>query len=247
VDTKRIQPDPTATGSLVEGLRLRAGDEVVTYVARNLEPYRGFPQFMRAAALILQRRPNTHILVAGGDGTSYGKAPTDGNTFRQQMLADLGERLDVTRIHFLGRVKYEVYLRILQLSAAHIYLSFPFVLSWSMLEAMAAGCLVIGSRTAPVEEVIEDRKNGLLVDFFTPREIADRVDEALDHPERMAPLRRAARQTVLDHYALENCLRQQVQLVTAVARGQMGAVAKRAAPPLAGPKAAAHRRATRIR
>ena len=106
-----------------------------------------------------------------------------------------------------------------QLSAVHLYLTYPFVLSWSMLEAMAAGCLVIGSRTPPVEEVITDGENGLLVDFFSPDEMADRVDEALDHPDKMAPIRRAARQTVVDHYALDHCLRQQIELIQDVARG----------------------------
>ena len=219
VDTERIKPDAQATWLMKTGLTLKAGEEIITYVARNLEPYRGFPQFMRAAALILERRPQARILVVGGDGTSYGKALGDGQTYRQQMLAELGGALDVTRIHFLGRVPYDVFLRILQLSAAHIYLTYPFVLSWSMLEAMAAGCLVIGSRTAPVEEVIKDGKNGLLVDFFSPEALANRVDEALDNPQPMARLRRAARQTVLDHYGLETCLRQQIQLITELAKG----------------------------
>jgi glycosyltransferase involved in cell wall biosynthesis len=222
VDTGRVQPNPQVTGSLKEGLSLKAGDEIVTYVARNLEPYRGFPQFMRAAAMILKRRPKAHILVVGGDGTSYGRAPADGKTYRQHMLDELGQTLDVSRIHFLGRVKYDLFLRVLQLSAVHVYLTYPFVLSWSMLEAMAAGCLVIGSRTPPVEEVIREGENGLLVDFFSPKEIAERVCEALALPEKMAPLRRAARQTVLDHYALENCLSQQMQLIQAVARGEKG-------------------------
>lgn len=222
VDTVRIKPDPHVTGRLKEGLSLKAGDEVITYIARNLEPYRGFPQFMRAAALILKRRPQAQILVVGGDRTSYGKALVDGQTYKQKMLEELGATLDLSRIHFLGRVKYDVFLRILQLSAAHVYLTYPFVLSWSMLEAMAAGCLVIGSRTAPVEEVIRDGENGLLTDFFSPEEIADRVIEALTQPEKMAQIRRAARQTVLDHYALNDCLHQQMELIQAVARGEKG-------------------------
>jgi len=220
VDTERIKPDPQVTGRLKEGLNLKAGDEVITYVARNLEPYRGFPQFMRASALILKRRPKAQILVVGGDGASYGKPAGDGQTYRQQMLAELGAELDLSRIHFLGHVKYDVFLRVLQLSAAHIYLTFPFVLSWSMLEAMAAGCLVIGSSTAPVEEVIKNGQNGLLVNFFSPEEIAECVDQVLEHPTHMAHLRSAARQTILDHYALESCLQQQIQLILMLARGE---------------------------
>lgn len=222
VDTSLVKPNSKVTGRLQEGLYLKAGDEVITYIARNLEPYRGFPQFMRAAALILERRPKAQILVVGGDRTSYGRALPDGQTYKQHLLAELGPALDLTRIHFLSRVKYDVFLRILQLSAVHVYLTYPFVLSWSMLEAMAAGCLVIGSRTPPVEEVIQDGVNGLLADFFSPKEIADRVIDALTQPEKMAQIRVAARQTVLDHYSLEHCLHQQIQLIQAVARGDKG-------------------------
>lgn len=221
IDTAVVKPDHQAVGRLRNGVKLKAGDEVITYVARNLEPYRGFPQFMHAAALIQKRRPDAHIVVVGGDGVSYGKVSADGTTYRQKALDELGTRLDLERIHFLGRVKYDVFLRVLQLSAAHVYLTFPFVLSWSMLEAMAAGCLVIGSRTPPVEEVISDGQNGLLVDFFTPQEIADRIDEVLDDAQRSAHIRQAARQTVLDRYALDGCLRRQLDLVSAVARGEM--------------------------
>jgi glycosyltransferase involved in cell wall biosynthesis len=245
IDTDQVKPNPQVTGTLKAGLSFKAGDELITYVARNLEPYRGFEPFMRAAALILKRRPQAHILVVGGDGTSYGKAPEAGQSYRQLMLQELGDDLDLSRIHFLGRVSYAVYLRFLQLSAVHIYLTYPFVLSWSMLEAMACGCAVIGSRTAPVEEVIQDGLNGLLVDFFSPTDIAGRVDEVLDHPDRMAKLRQAARQTVLDHYALTTCLRQQAQLISDLAQGK-----KVAAPPPARPylaKPAVHGRPPRRR
>ncbi len=214
VDINLIRPNPAVTGRLKNGLRLKAGDEIITYVARNLEPYRGFPTFMRAAKLILKQRPAAQIIVIGGDKVSYGVPLADGRTFRQQMLSELGPDLDLERIHFLGRVKYNIFLRILQLSAAHIYLTVPFVLSWSMLEAMAAGCLVIGSRTPPVEEVIKDGHNGLLVDFFSPEEIADRVDQILNHPQRMEHIRHAARQTIIDHYSLDICLQKQIQLIT---------------------------------
>lgn len=217
VDTNLVKPNPDVTGTLRDDLKFKAGDEVITYVSRNLEPYRGFPSFMRAAELVLKRRPKAHILVVGGDGVSYGSRPKGGGNYREQMLAELD--LDLTRIHFLGKVKYDVFLRLLQLSAAHVYLTVPFVLSWSMLEAMAAGCLVIGSRTPPVEEVIKHGQNGLLVDFFSPEDIANRIDEVLDHPDRMSRIRRAARQTVLDRYALDTCLQKQIRLIADVASG----------------------------
>ncbi|MFA6179255.1 MAG: glycosyltransferase, partial [Candidatus Methylopumilus sp.] len=114
--------------------------------------------------------------------------------------------LDLNRVHFLGRVPYPIYLNILQISSAHVYLTVPFVLSWSMLEAMAAGCLVIGSDTAPVKEVIEDGKNGLLVDFFSPVDIANRVEEVLDNPDKFKTMRKAARQFITDNYTVKRSI-----------------------------------------
>jgi glycosyltransferase involved in cell wall biosynthesis len=114
----------------------RAGDEVVTYVARNLEPYRGFRTFMRSLPAILEQRSKAHVLVVGGDAVSYGPSPTAGRTFKQEMLDQVGSSLDLKRVHFLGKVAYATYLKVLQISRVRVYLTYPFVLSWSMLEAM---------------------------------------------------------------------------------------------------------------
>jgi len=216
VDVEKVRPNPEATGTLREGLRLKAGDEVVTYVARNLEPYRGFPTFMQAAELILKRRPNTHILVVGGDDVSYGSKRQDGKSYREHVVEELD--LDLSRIHFLGKVPYARYLQVLQISAVHVYLTYPFVLSWSMMEAMAAGCLVVGSRTPPVEEVIKDGHNGFLVNFFAPMEIADRVDAVLNDPDRMQRIRKAARQTIVQRYSLTFCLNKQMKMIEDLAK-----------------------------
>ena len=224
IDTGKACPDPmarlvwpSARTASVRPVDLRAGEEIVTYVARNLEPYRGFPGFMRSLPEVLRRRPEAQVVIVGGDEVSYGSAPPGGKTFRELMLAELGDALDLNRVHFLGRVPYPVFLRVLQVSRIHVYLTYPFVLSWSMLEAMAAGCLVLGSRTAPVEEVIRDGENGLLVDFFDSAAIADRVVEALEDPGAFGDLRNAARQTVLDRYDLQHCLPAQIGWLEAMA------------------------------
>lgn len=215
IDTDAVTPDPLARLRLGDdGPELVAGDEVVTYVARNLEPYRGFPSFMRGLPAILSARPKAHVLIVGGDEVSYGARLPDGQTFRQQMLAELGDALDTSRVHFLGKVPYSVFLKVLQVSLVHVYLTYPFVLSWSMLEAMAAGCLVVGSRTRPVEEVIVDGENGVLVDFFKPEEIAERVVTALAEPESFAKIRERARQTIVETYDLNRiCLPGQLALI----------------------------------
>src|SRR5436853_6372764 len=118
------------------------------------------------------------------------------------MLNELEGWLDLRRIHFLGHLPYQQYLTVLQISTVHVYLTYRFVLSWSLLEAMSAGCLVVGSRTSPVQEVMRNGENGLLVDFFSASAIAERVDYALEHQAELQPLRNAARQTVVQRYDL---------------------------------------------
>ena len=219
IDTDLALPDAKARLTLPAlGIDLAAGDEVVTYVARNLEPYRGFPSFMRSLPAILERRPNAHVLIVGGDEVSYGARLPKGQSYRQLLRDELGDTLDLRRVHFLGKVPYPVFLKILQISRVHVYLTYPFVLCWSMLEAMAAGCLLVASRTAPVEEVIRDGENGLLVDFFKPSEIAARVVEALEDRALFAVLRENARRTIVEKYDLKTiCLPQQLAMIGEVA------------------------------
>lgn len=224
IDTDIVRPDPDASIAFGrDGLTLRRGDEIVTFVNRNLEPYRGYHSFVRALPAILERRPNAHVVLIGGNGVSYGARPPAGQTYREIYLREVAAGLDMSRVHFVGSVPYPVYLRVLQASAAHVYLTYPFVLSWSLLESMSAGCAVIGSATPPVEEVIRHGETGLLVDFFSPREIADAVVDVLARPEAHAAMRAAARSAVVRQFDLRRtCLPQHLRLIERLAEGRPG-------------------------
>jgi glycosyltransferase involved in cell wall biosynthesis len=200
VNADKAVPRADATLQLRDGRILTRNDEVVTYVARNLEPYRGFHIFMRAAAEILRRRPSAHVIIVGGDGVSYGRRLPVGQTYRERMLGEVD--LDRNRVHFLGTLNYDKYLQVLQVSSVHVYLTVPFVLSWSMLEAMSAGCIVLASDTPPVTEVIEHGKNGLLVNFFSHQGIADAVDRVFQGEVNGADIRARARNTILERYSI---------------------------------------------
>ena len=190
IDTERLGPDPQATITTPTGVTLKAGDPVITYVARNLEPYRGFHVFMRALEKTQAAHPSCHALIVGGDDVSYGKRPTDAANWREQMLREV--KLDAARTHFLGRVPYAQFLRVLQVSAAHVYLTYPFVLSWSLLEAMACGVPIVGSDTAPVREVIHG-ENGRLVGFFDGVALEQAVLEMLGDTKAQLHMRARAK------------------------------------------------------
>lgn len=203
IDSTVARPDPGAwLGLQKAGVRLAVGDEVLTFVNRNLEPYRGFHVFMRALPAILRERPQARVLIIGGDEVSYGSAPAGGGTWRQKMLAELGNDWPQERVHFLGRIPYRDYLRVLQVSRCHVYLTYPFVLSWSCVEAMSVGCTVVASRTAPVQEFVEHGRDGLLVDFFDTRALARQVCDVLARPADFAELGRNARAKVVANYDL---------------------------------------------
>lgn len=221
VDTDVVKPDPEAVFELDGGRRLTRDDEVITFVNRNLEPYRGYHVFMRALPEILRRRPKAEVLIVGGRDVSYGPAAPEGKSYADIYWDEIKDQVDASRVHFLGRIPYPTFLKLIQVSSLHVYLTYPFVLSWSMIEAMSAGCLVLGSATPPVEEVIRDGENGLLFDFFDTRQLAMRVDEALSNLQRLQPLREAARRTVLERYDLRRiCLPKQLELVRCLAEGR---------------------------
>jgi len=224
VDTEATAtPEGPAEYALPDGRALRRGDEVVTFVSRNLEPYRGFDVFMRALPNVLGRRPKAQVVIVGGDERGYGRLPPGGGTWREHMLKEVGDRLDLSRVHFVGRIPHPHLLALFRIATAHVYFTYPFVLSWSMIEAMGCGALVIGSATPPVQEVLRDRENGLLVQFHAPGELADALVGALTAPERYAPLRAAARRTAVERYDLRTvCLPRQIALFDAVLAGRPG-------------------------
>ena len=209
IDTAYLTSDPQARLTLPDGRVLSRAQPVLTYVARNLEPYRGFHVFMRSLPRLLAGNRELQVLVVGGDGVSYGRRPPEGfDSYRAALCAELGEReencVDWSRVHFLGKLPYASYRTVLQVSSLHIYLTYPFVLSWSMLEAMAVGVPVLGSDTGPVREVIRDGENGFLTGFFDTAALADRALDLIARRDEIAIVGQRGRETVLRHYDFES-------------------------------------------
>ncbi|MDQ0560095.1 glycosyltransferase involved in cell wall biosynthesis [Rhizobium mesoamericanum] len=212
IDTLQFRPDQSASVRLSDGRVLRAGGSpIVTFVARDLEPYRGFPQALEAAAKVVRQHPDALFIFVGGNGTSYGVPPPGGGGWKDHLLKSLD--IPPENVLFPGVVPHAVLRQLFQISSAHLYLTYPFVLSWSMLEAMACGALVIGSDTAPVQEVICHGQNGLLVPFFDTDALAEAILDALRNPERYVDMRAAGRRTVERDFRLADCLVRQQDIL----------------------------------
>jgi glycosyltransferase involved in cell wall biosynthesis len=212
--TSKVKPDPTAFVTINGNIRLDRDSEVITFVNRNLEPYRGYHVFMRALPRILRERPKARVVIVGGDGVSYGRAAPNGKTWKQVFLEEVRQDLDMSRVHFVGNLSYPNFVRLMQVSTVHVYLTYPFVLSWSLMEAMSVGCPIVASKTGPLLEVIEPNKTGVLVDFFDQQALSDAVCSLLDNREYREELGRNARKFAIDNYDLESvCLPRQIQWV----------------------------------
>ncbi len=218
IDCDAIAPNPDASltlnpstgGSIV----LTRQDEVITFVNRNLEPYRGYHIFMRALPEILKRHPKSRVLIVGGDNVSYGARPPEGQKWKDIFLDEVKDRLDLSRVHFLGNIPYEHFIPLLQLSTVHVYLTYPFVLSWSLLEAMSVGCAIVAGDTQPLHEAIRHNDTGRVVGFFDVAGLADEVCNLLDNPAERTRLGANARAFARENYDLKTvCLPRQLEWV----------------------------------
>jgi len=222
VDLDICRPNPAISKKPITlgGYKVAPEDKLVTYVARDLEPYRGFHVMMRALPRLLAARPDIRVIMVGGDGVSYGaKSPV--GTWRERMMGEIGDRVDWSRVHFVGKVPYEGYIKLLQRSDAHVYLTYPFVTSWSLREALATGCALVGSNTAPVQEFVQHRKTGLLTPFHNPEALADSVLELLENRALSTRLRRYARAWAEKHLDMKEYLENYEKLIADVIEGRV--------------------------
>ncbi len=215
VDVDFCKPDDNAQFLIKDkNVTLTRNDEVITYATRGMEAYRGFPEFMKAAEVLLKKRPNLQVVVAGEDRVCYG-AQLVNTTYKKMMLEQLD--LDLNRVHFVGSLPFNEYVKLLQVSSAHVYLTYPFVVSWSLLDAMSCACPIVASSTEPVKEFIEDCKNGFLFDFYDISSQVEKIEYALDNKDKIEPIRYEARKTIVDNYNLKDLLPKHIEFIKSVA------------------------------
>lgn len=218
IDSAAIAPNPNISLTLGGKQTLTRRDEIITFVNRNLEPYRGYHIFMRALPRILAARPNARVLIVGADDVSYGARAPEGRKWKDIFLDEVKDRLDMNRVYFLGTVPYGHFIPLLQLSTVHVYLTYPFVLSWSLLEAMNVGCAIVASDTQPLREAIRHDETGRLVDFFDTTGLAEQVCALLADPSARARLGANARAFARATYDLKTvCLPKQLAWVKELA------------------------------
>ncbi|UZD90925.1 glycosyltransferase family 4 protein [Cognatishimia activa] len=226
IDTNQAAPNPEARFELTETQTLSRDDEVVTFVNRNLEPYRGYHVFMRSLPMLLKARPNARIVIVGGDSHSYGPAAPKGQTWKQIFIDEVRSEIsdsDWQRVHFVGKLPYDRFLSLLQIARVHVYLTYPFVLSWSLLETMSVGGAIVASDTVPVKEVIEQNKTGRLVDFFDRDALVRNVSDLLEDEAARTRLGQAARDLILSEYDLQTvCLPKQLAWIEELAKKKPG-------------------------
>lgn len=218
VRTDLLRPDPDVSLHLSRLDRaITRDDEIITYVARNMETTRGFHILMRALPRILRERPEARILLVGGNEVSYGAKSKSPGGLRARMEREVGAEIDWSRVHFLGTVPYQDFCKIIQISRCHIYLTMPFVVSWSLLEAMSMQATIVASDVPPVQEILTHRETGLLVNFHDVEALAEQVVDVLADADNYAHLGRAARQHVRKRYDfVTRCLPEHLKQINAL-------------------------------
>ncbi|OYU43294.1 MAG: glycosyl transferase [Burkholderiales bacterium PBB4] len=215
IDTAVLRPNDQVKLKIGDKVVVQKGDPIITFVNRNLEPYRGYHIFMRALPSVLKAHPTARVLIVGGDEVSYGSAPPGGRSWKDIYLDEARQDLsaeELGRIHFLGKIGYEQFVSVMQISMVHVYLTYPFVLSWSLLEAMSIGCSIIGSDTAPVAEVIENGVQGVLVDFFDKDKLTSEILDLINDRQKRGIFGRNASEKILKRYDLQKiCLPSSVE------------------------------------
>lgn len=219
IDTEALAPNRSAQFEFksdpARPLLIKQGDPVITFVNRNLEPYRGYHIFMRALPRILSLVPNANVIVVGGSGVSYGAQAPSGTSWKERFIQEVRPQIgpdDWARVHFLGNLPYEAFIKLLQVSQLHVYLTYPFVLSWSLLEAMAAGACILGSDTTPLHEAITHGQTGELVDFFDVQGLAESTARLMKDGSLRSFYSQAAREFAIKNYDLKTvCLPRQIQ------------------------------------
>ena len=223
IDTEKAKPiDKPSDLTLPNGIVLKHQEKIITFVNRNLEPYRGCHSMIRSIPRIQELEKEAKIIIVGNtSGVSYGSACPEGE-WPETFLKEIEGKYDPSQVIFTGQLPYEKFIPLLQMSNAHVYLTYPFVLSWSLLEAMSCGCAIVGSDTEPVREVIRHRYNGLLVDFFKPDEIAESIAELIKNQILAKELGNNARATVIRRFRLQECVQRQLALMDLVASRAIG-------------------------
>jgi glycosyltransferase involved in cell wall biosynthesis len=221
VDIRACQPDPLARFRLSAERSLGAADPVISFAARFLEPMRGFPVLMRAIPAVQRAIPGVQVVLAGNPvGTAYGPGPTAAASWKDAVLRELDGQIQLSHVHFCGLLPHQDLIRLFQITTVHVYLTYPFVLSWSLMEAMACGALVVGSRTPPVQEVIQHGQNGLLVGMDDPGDLARQLIEVLRQPSVYRRLRHAARRSMVEHYERTVCMKRQIEWLQQLCRSE---------------------------
>ena len=215
VDLQRIKPDASACLTIPKmGLEFRAGQPLVTFISRHLEPLRGLRQMLMAWPLVSQTIPEAQLLLVGGKGQGYSLQRPKGQNHLEDALNNLPDTTNRRTIHCLGRLPYEEMLTLLQCSACHVALSYPYTLSWSVLEALSCGVPVISNPDSPISVELGDDANKALalVPFDDIASLSLKTIELLQHPQRARAMGAAGRSWIEQNASLEQALKGYEQL-----------------------------------